>query len=183
MRFYTNTYTRGNLVYIRGYDNGRRFVDKISYSPTFYLASKRDSKFKTTNGVPVEPVEQGSIREARDFVKRYEDVSGFTVYGSTMYEYTCLNEKYGNDYDIDHIRIANIDIEVGSEEGFPEPALANQPITAITVKQKGRVFVLGVGEFKNERPDVMYVNCKTEDKLIMNFLDLWEKLDADIVTG
>ena len=122
MRFYTNTYTRGNLVYIRGYDNGRRFVDKIPYSPTFYLASKRDSKFKTTNGVPVEPVEQGSIREARDFVKRYEDVSGFTVYGSTMYEYTCLNEKYGNDYDIDHIRIANIDIEVGSEEGFPEPA-------------------------------------------------------------
>ena len=183
MRFYTNTYTRGNLVYIRGYDNGRRFVDKIPYSPTFYLASKRDSKFKTTNGVPVEPVEQGSIREARDFVKRYEDVSGFTVYGSTMYEYTCLNEKYGNDYDIDHIRIANIDIEVGSEEGFPEPALANQPITAITVKQKGRVFVLGVGEFKNERPDVMYMNCKTEDKLIMNFLDLWEKLDADIVTG
>ena len=100
-----------------------------------------------------------------------------------MYEYTCLNEKYGNDYDIDHIRVANIDIEVGSEEGFPEPADARQPITAITVKQKGRVFVLGIGDYHNERADVRYVDCKSEDRLIMNFLDLWEKLDPDIITG
>ena len=183
MRFYTNTYTRGNLVYIRGYDNGRRFVDKIPYSPTFYLANKRDSDWTTTDGVSVEPVVQGSIREARDFIKRYTDVDGFNVYGSTMYEYACLNEKYGNDYDIDHIRVANIDIEVGSEEGFPEPADARQPITAITVKQKGRVYVLGIGEYHNERADVRYVDCKSEDRLIMNFLDLWEKLDPDIITG
>ena len=85
MRFYTNTYTRGNLVFIRGYDNGRRFVDKIPYSPTFYLASKRDSDWKTINDTPVEPVVQGSIREARDFLKRYEDVDGFTIYGSNLY--------------------------------------------------------------------------------------------------
>ena len=39
-----------------------------------------------------------------------------------MFDYTYLNEKYGNDYDFDKIRIANIDIEVGSEEGFPEPS-------------------------------------------------------------
>jgi DNA polymerase elongation subunit (family B) len=183
MRFYTNTYTRGNLVYIRGYDNGRRFVDKIPYSPTFYLASKRDSDWKTVNGTPVEPVVQGSIREARDFVKRYADVDGFTVYGSNLYEYACLNEEYGNDYDIEHIRVANIDIEVGSEEGFPEPSDAKQPITAITVKMNGKVFVLGVGEYHNTRDDVRYLNCLTEGRLIMKFLDLWEKLDADIVTG
>jgi len=183
MRFYTNTYTRGNLVYIRGYDNGVRFVDKIPYSPTFYLASKRESDWKTVYRQSVEPVVQGSIREARDFVKRYADVDGFTVYGSNLYEYACLNEQYGNDYDIEHIRVANIDIEVGSEEGFPEPSDAKQPITAITVKMNGKVFVLGVGEYHNTRDDVRYLNCQTEDRLIMKFLDLWEKLDADIVTG
>jgi DNA polymerase elongation subunit (family B) len=183
MRFYTNTYTRGNLVFIRGYDNGRRFLDKVPYSPTFYLASRRESDWKTINGQSVEPVEQGSIREARDFVKQYTDVDGFTVYGSTTYEYACLNEKYGNDYDMDHIRVANIDIEVGSEEGFPEPADAKQPITAITVKVKGRVFVFGVGEYNNTRSDVRYLDCENENRLIMKFLEFWEKMDADIVTG
>ena len=183
MRFYTNTYTRGNLVFIRGYDNGRRFLDKIPYSPTFYLASRRESDWKTINGQSVEPVEQGSIREARDFVKQYSDVDGFTVYGSTLYEYACLNEKYGNDYDMDHIRVANIDIEVGSKEGFPEPSDAKQPITAITVKVKGRVFVFGVGEYNNTRADVRYLDCENESRLIMKFLEFWEKMDADIVTG
>ena len=183
MRFYTNTYTRGNLVFIRGYDNGRRFLDKVPYSPTFYLASRRESDWKTINGQSVEPVEQGSIREARDFVKQYSDVDGFTVYGSTLYEYACLNEKYGNDYDMDHIRVANIDIEVGSKEGFPEPSDAKQPITAITVKVKGRVFVFGVGEYNNTRADVRYLDCENESRLIMKFLEFWEKMDADIVTG
>ena len=183
MRFYTNTHTRGNLVFIRGYDNGRRFLDKVPYSPTFYLASRRESDWKTINGQSVEPVEQGSIREARDFVKQYSDVDGFTVYGSTLYEYACLNEKYGNDYDMDHIRVANIDIEVGSKEGFPEPSDAKQPITAITVKVKGRVFVFGVGEYNNTRADVRYLDCENESRLIMKFLEFWEKMDADIVTG
>ena len=100
-----------------------------------------------------------------------------------MFAYTYLNEKYGNDYDFDKIRVANIDIEVGSEEGFPEPEHADQPITAITIKMKDKFYVIGNGEFRNDRDDVYYIDCKSEQNLVDVFLKTWRKLDPDIVTG
>jgi DNA polymerase elongation subunit (family B) len=184
MRFYTNFYTRGDTVFIRGYDNGRRIVDRIEYSPTFYMPSrKNNTTFQTVHGEPVEPVELGSIREARDFIKRYEDVDNFKIYGSTLFEYTCLNENYGKDFDTDAVKIASLDIEVGSEDGFPEPDLANQPVIAITVGVRGKYFVFGVGDYQVSQDNVKYVDCKGERRLLDVFLEFWKKIDPDIVTG
>ena len=33
MRFYTNAFVRGNYVYVRGYDYGKRFNEKVFYKP------------------------------------------------------------------------------------------------------------------------------------------------------
>jgi len=184
MRFYTNFYTKGDTVYIRGYHNGKRKVEQIEYSPTLFVPSRKSNTvWKTIHGEPVEPIEQGSIREARDFVKRYEDVDNFTIYGMTNYEYACVNDNYGNDFDPDVIKVANIDIEVGSEDGFPNPEDANQPVTAITVSVRGRYFVFGIGEYNNTRTDVSYVDCRGERRLLDVFLNFWEKIDPDIITG
>lgn len=183
MKFYTNFYSRGDTVYIRGYDNGRRVVDRIEYNPTLYLPTRKSSTWQTIHGDPVEPIELGSIKEARDFIKRYEDVDNFKVYGSTLFAYACLNEHYGKDFDPDVVKIANIDIEVGSEDGFPEPELANQPVISITVSVGGKYFVFGVGEYNNTREDVRYVDCKGERRLLDVFLEFWKKIDPDIVTG
>lgn len=183
MRFYTNFYTKGDIVYVRGYQNGKRRVEQIEYSPTLFVPSRKSSTWQTIHGEPVEPIELGTIREARDFVKRYEDVDNFTIYGMTNYEYACINDNYGNDFDPEVIKVANIDIEVGSEDGFPDPELANQPVTAITVSCRGRYFVFGVGEFNNTRSDVSYVDCRGERRLLDTFLSFWERIDPDIVTG
>lgn len=183
MRFYTNFYSRGNSVIIRGYDNGRRFVDKVSYKPTLFVPSNEDSVWSTIHMDSVKPINFSSIREAKDFIDRYEDVENFTVYGSTSFDYVCVHERFENDFDIDHVRIGYIDIEVGSEQGFPEPELANQPVTAITIAYQGNYYVLGVGDFVTEDKRVKYIDCKSEDRLLMNFLDIWERLDLDIVSG
>ena len=183
MRFYTNVFTRGSYIYIRGYNYGKRFNDKIFYKPTLYEPSREQSKYTTIDGHPVKPKKFDSMKLCRDYVKKYEDVDGFNFYGSTLHAYTFLNEKFDNDYDTDQIRIANIDIEVGSEDGFPEPADANQPITAITIKMNNKVYVMGIGEYQNNREDVYYVNCKSEVKLVDIFIKTWQKLDPDIVTG
>ena len=183
MRFYTNFYSKGDTVFIRGYDNGRRIVDRIDYSPTLYVPSRRPTTWKTVLGSPVEPMELGSIKEARDFVSRYEEVDNFKIYGSTNWAYACLNEHYGKEFDPDVVKVANIDIEVGSEEGFPNPEIANQPVTAITVSVNGRYFVFGVGEYNNTRDTVSYVDCRGERHLLDVFLEFWERIDADIVTG
>ena len=67
---------------------------------------------------------------------------------------------------MEKIRIANIDIEVGSEDGFPEPEQANQPITAITIKMKNKLYVMGINNYQNDRDDVYYINCKSEHNLV-----------------
>jgi DNA polymerase elongation subunit (family B) len=183
MRFYTNFYTLGDTVIIRGYDGGRRFNDRIQYNPTLYVPTKRPTEWKTVLGDPVEPVPMGSIKEARAFCDRYDGVEGFKVYGSTMYGYVCLHENFSTEWEPDQVRTAVIDIEVGSEEGFPEPSLANQPVTAITLGFRKKYLVLGVGEYHNTREDVQYINCKSERDLLTKFLDYWQRIDPDIVTG
>ena len=183
MRFYTNAFVRGSYVYVRGYDYGKRFNEKIFYKPTLFEPTRDKSKYKTITGHTVKAKKFDSMKSCKEYSEKFKDVTGFSFYGSTMFAYSYLNEKYGNDYDMDKIRIANIDIEVGSEDGFPEPAEASQPITAITIKMRNKIYVMGVGAYKNDRDDVYYVDCKTEPKLIEIFLKTWKKLDPDIVTG
>jgi DNA polymerase elongation subunit (family B) len=184
MKFYTHFSRFGNQILVRGYNNGKRFSDKVEYNPTLYLQSK-DGDYRTLDGQSVAPVAQGTMRDATEFMKRYEDVDNFKVYGSTNFPYVYINEAYPGkvDYDPSQIKIANIDIEVGSENGFPEPASASEPITAITFKIDGHFYVFGCGEFNNHRNDVTYMQCRDENNLIMRFLEMWEQTSPDIVTG
>ena len=185
MKFYTNVSIRGNLVTIRGWNFGERINQKIKYKPTLYLPSKdQSSQFSTIDGKAVEPVSFENIREAKNFAEKYEDVDNFKIYGSTLHQYCCLNENYGNDYDPDKVRVVNVDIEVGSEDGFPEPDRADQPLTAITFSYRKRYYVLGINfDYKNDRDDVVYANCKNEQDLLGKFITMWRKIDPDIVTG
>ena len=184
MKFYTHFSKLGNNILVRGYNNGKRFTDKIEYNPTLYLQSK-DGEYRTLDGQSIAAVSQGTMRDATEFMKRYEDVDNFKVYGSTNFPYVYINEAYPGkvDYDPQQIKIANIDIEVGSENGFPEPESASEPITAITFKIAGHFYVFGCGDYDNNRDDVTYLKCRDENNLIMRFLDMWEETSPDIVTG
>jgi DNA polymerase elongation subunit (family B) len=185
MKFYTHFTRYGNNILVRGYRNGKRFAEKIDYNPTLYLPSRTPTEYKTLDGSFVSPVQQGTMRDATEFVKQYEDVGNFKIYGSTNYPYVYINETYQGkvDYDTSLIRIANIDIEVGSENGFPEPATASEPVTAITFKIDGHFYVFGCGDYNNYRDDVTYHKCIDEVQLIQRFLDLWEQNSPDIITG
>ena len=184
MKFYTHFSKLGNNILVRGYNNGKRFTDKIEYNPTLYLQSK-DGEYRTLDGQSIAAVSQGTMRDATEFMKRYEDVDNFKVYGSTNFPYVYINEAYPGkvDYDPSQIKIANIDIEVGSENGFPEPASASEPITAVTFKIAGHFYVFGCGDYETNRDDVTYLKCRDENNLIMRFLDMWEETSPDIVTG
>jgi DNA polymerase elongation subunit (family B) len=127
-----------------------------------------------------------TIREARDFVKRYEDVSNFQIFGNTRYEYAFIADNFrGNiDWDISDLSIAFIDIEVGSDNGFPDPYKATEPITAIGIHQlNGRTTVYGCGNYKNNRDDVDYILCEDEIDLCEKFLADWAGNCPDVLTG
>ena len=186
MKFYTHFSKLGNNILVRGYSNGKRFTDKVEYNPVLYVpANNQQSEYRTLDGQFVAPVSQGTMRDATEFMKRYEDVDNFKIYGSTNFPYVYINETYPGklDYDPSQIKVANIDIEVGSENGFPEPESASEPITAITFKISGHFYTFGCGDFNNYRDDVTYTKCRDESNLIMAFLDAWETTSPDIMTG
>ena len=87
-KFYTNVYSRGDKIYLRGYtSDNRRVQDIIDYKPYMFLSSRRDgnTKYRTLDGQPVERMDFESISDARDFIKRYSDVSNVSIYLSLIH--------------------------------------------------------------------------------------------------
>ena len=72
MRFYTNVQMVGDHFLVRGYENGRHFATREKFYPTLYVPSKRETKYKTLEGESVESVEPGTVRDCRDFIKKYD---------------------------------------------------------------------------------------------------------------
>ena len=184
--FYTNVQVYGSRILFRGVEDGRKVRRKIDYFPTLYVPSKDHTGFTSVSGEAMAEIKPGNIRDARDFVESYKDVNNFKIYGNQKYEYAFISDHFSDDvdWDLSHINVTNIDIEVGSENGFPEPEQAIEPITAITMKNnQGKFIVLGCGKFNNIRNDVWYVQCRDEIDLIKRFIDEWSADYPDIITG
>jgi DNA polymerase elongation subunit (family B) len=184
--FYTNVQCFGSNILYRGIIDGKRVKQRIEYSPSLFLPSKRVTNFTTLTGDYLDQKVFGTTKEARDYIKQFEGVSGASkVYGQTRFEYAYIADQHQGmvDYDQDKVLIAVIDIEVGSENGFPDPYEANEPITAIAVKYlNGKTYVFGCGEYVTQGEEV-YVKCKDEYSLCKQFMALWTKVCPDILTG
>ena len=88
------------------------------------------------------------------------------------------------EWDQDHISIAAIDIETYSAEGFPDPYIAQHPITAICIRYfNGETKVYGCGDYNNHNESVQYIKCKDEYTLCKRFLEDWKDNCPDVLTG
>ena len=185
MRFYTNVQLYGKTILYRGVEDGKRVARRIEYRPTFYVPAKSKTKFRTLRGEPVEPIEPGNINDAREFVERYKDVDTFPIYGNNKYDYAFISDEFPEDvfWDKDQIVIAYLDIEVASDDGFPEPQDAAKEITAITMKIKNLIYTYGCGDFKEHRTGIVYKKCRDELDLITQFLNDYTLIQPDIITG
>ena len=185
-KYYTSVFVYGNNVLYRGVKEGRRVKMKIQYSPTLFLPVNKKTDWKNLEGDHLEPKRFETIREARDFVKRYEDVQNFKIFGNSSFEYSFIadNQPGMIDWKMEDISIAIIDIEVGSENGFPDPYLASEPITAIAIRYlNDHMKVYGCGEFNNENENVTYIKCVDEYTLCKTFLNDWQENCPDVLTG
>jgi DNA polymerase elongation subunit (family B) len=184
-KYYTNVAVQGNNILFRGVKNGRRVKMKIQYSPTLFLPSKKPSEWKTLFGDNLEPMKFNDIRDAKDFVRKYDGVENFKIYGNDRFEYSFIADEFVGqiDWDIQQINIAIIDIEVGSENGFPDPYKTTEPITAIAWKTlNGGTTVYGCGDYETKGEEV-YVKCDSEQDLCKKFLKDWSENCPDVVTG
>jgi len=185
--FYTSVHPIGDKIFIRGVENGKRYQRKLDFSPTLYVTSKKPSKWKTLEGTFVDEVNPGTIKDTREFIKRYDGVQGFEVYGNSNYAYQYISDNYQHDinWDMEQIKVFTIDIETATENGFPDIRAANEEVLLITVKdlQSKRIITFGSKPYVNPRDDVIYVNCKNEQNLLTQFLEFWVKSYPDVITG
>ena len=192
--FYTNVQSLGGKILYRGVKDGKKIKLKIDYEPQLYLPARNGKgTHKSLDGLDLVPKRFDGIREARDYVKQFDGIPGAPkIYGNTRYEYAFIADQHPRmvDWDIDKIRVANLDIEVGSENGFPDPYQANEPITAIGLKIiGGNMIVWGCGDYDNNLDEtnkgvnVTYIKCKDEWTLCNSFLKHWCENTPDILTG
>ena len=74
-------------------------------------------------GTYVESIDPGTVRDCREFIKKYDGVQNFKVYGNDRYIYQYISEMYPEEevkFDTTKIKISTIDIEVKTENGFPD---------------------------------------------------------------
>jgi len=190
MRFYTNVQMIGDHFLVRGYENGRHFATREKFSPTLFVPSKKKTKYKTLEGEYVESVEPGSVRECRDFIKKYEGVENFKIYGNDRYIYQYISEMYPEEeikFDASKIKIATLDIEVASENGFPDVESAAEEVLLITIQDYNtkQIRTWGRGSFNNTQKNVLYKGFRTEYELLTDFINWWmiEENTPEVVTG
>ena len=187
--FYTNVQSIGGKILYRGVKDGKRIKLKIDYEPQLYLPARNGKgTHKSLDGLDLVPKRFDGIHEAREYVKQYDGLPGAPkIYGNTRFEYAFIAEQHPDmvDWEQDKVSVAIIDIEVGSENGFPDPYKADEPITAIALTFiNGHTYVFGCGDFRNDNPDtITYIKCKDEYSLCSKFIELWSRMYPDVITG
>ena len=189
MRFYTNVFQIGNYILVRGYEDGKHFSDRTQFHPTFYVPTKKKSKWKTLDNVAVEPVKPGTIKECREFIDKYSQVNGFDIYGNERYVHQYISEKYPEDeikFDVSKIDLITIDIEVSAESGFPDVFNCAEEILLITIQNYNTKEIITWGTrpyTTNNKKNHRYIDCHNEEGLINIFLEWWEQHTPEVITG
>jgi len=190
MRFYTNVQMVGDNFLVRGYEDGKHFMTREKFYPTLFVPSKRKTKYKTLEGECVEAIDPGTVRECREFYRKYDEVENFKIYGNDRYIYQYISEKYPEEeieFDVSKIKITTLDIEVKSENGFPDVESASQEILLISIQDYNtkQIRTWGQGRFDNKQENVIYKGFKTEYELLLDFINWWmvEDNTPEVITG
>lgn len=200
LSFYTCVNRFGNSILVRGYTaEGKPFTRRVKYKPTLYLPSQNPTtEWKGIDGTPVEPFKLDTMADAKEFVAEHSDISNLQVFGNGNFVAQFVQEAFPGK--VKHTRsfidVGNIDIEVASDDGFPEPNEAAHPIISIAyLSSKSKVFhVWGLGDYdiakgqellEGDHKDhlIQYRKCESEHELMEKFLFFWERNAPDVVTG
>jgi DNA polymerase elongation subunit (family B) len=180
----------GDHFLVRGYENGKHFMTREKFNPTLFVPSNKKSKYQTLNGEYVESVQPGSVRDCREFIKKYEGVENFKIYGNTGYIYQYISETYPEEeikFDTNKIKLSTLDIEVASENGFPDVESAAEEILLITIQDYAtkQIRTWGQGPFENKQQNVKYRSFRNEYDLLNDFINWWmvEENTPEVVSG
>ena len=163
--------------------------------PTLFVPTDKETGWNNLQNNPVQPITFDTMREASDFIKKYDGVDNFPVYGTTNYVNQFVTDRFPNEikFDRDKVNVTSLDIEVHSEDGFPFVADAAHPVVAITMKsnQSDTYYIWGLKDYDENQckidgiNSIQYIKCKDEIDLLLSWLQYWQdsRWCPDVVTG
>tara|TARA_R110002153_G_scaffold5546_5_gene25751 strand:+ start:4560 stop:7061 length:2502 start_codon:yes stop_codon:yes gene_type:complete len=192
-KFYTNIARFGNSLLYRGYENGQKVQKKVKYKPTLFVATPKGT-WKSIDGIPCAPMLMDSMRDSKEWIASNKDTAGRQIFGNDRYIPAYINDEFPGDIDFNRnqINVTSIDIEVASDEGFPEPGAAEHPIISICMKNNidNTYYVWGLGDYDVDKSymtanRVIYQKCDSELQLIHAFIAHWSTPSntPDVITG
>jgi len=186
LNFYTNVVQYGSKMLVRGYDENGQFKHRVDFQPTIFVPSKTPTDYKTLEGKYVAPLNPGTIRDTRDYIDRYKDVSGFEIYGNNNFVAQYISDNYRGEIigDTDKIKVFTIDIETATEFGFPNIEQANEEMLLITIQDNKTKDITTWGRKPiGNSGDVEYRCFESESAMLQDFLVWWQMNCPDVVTG
>jgi DNA polymerase elongation subunit (family B) len=195
MSFYTSIDRIGSNLCERYIDDdGSEHMRKVHYEPTLFMHCNDKTGYEDIYGKNCKPKLFDSMSDASRYIK--ENKKYHEIMGMDDFIVTYISDTYKQrDFNLDQIRVANIDIETPAVE-FPDPVLAEAPITSIGHYDniEDTFFIYGIPsntEWSRERSiaskdlldKVVYIRCATEKELLIKYLQMWRERTPAIVTG
>jgi Kyanoviridae DNA polymerase len=189
--FYTNVAKYGQQMLVCGYRDGERYKQRVKYEPFLFVKSQKGT-YQNIFGDCCARKDFSSIREAQQFIDKYEGVEGFRWYGMTNWVYPFINDTYLGefvDYDFSQIKVHIIDIETGRNAAgeYAKVENADGPVTMIGVRigEQRLVFAYKDLEGAPLPANTTYVWCSDEADMLERWVRLMENEDhrPDVLTG
>ena len=183
MKFYTACALKGNKILVRGYKNGKRFTDTVSFKPSLFIKTEKDTKYRSLNGVNVNRMRFDTLYDCRQFLDQYRDLNDCPIYGNTDFITQYLMETYATEveYDLCQIKVAYLDLECESESGFPDLDSPNERINLVSIRICGITYVISFTPIV--LPDCKVIMVASEKELLKKVFEVLAKEDVDILTG
>jgi DNA polymerase elongation subunit (family B) len=185
MHFYTNVQQEKNNILITGYRDNKKYIEKVRYNPILFIKTQDESVYKSIHGENLKEKIFEDIGNARDFMKKYDGVTGFKYYGMEKWVTQYISYAFPNkiNYDDNLISTMYFDIEVNTGNNkFPDIKKADSPVTLITFTLKKELFAFGLVDYK-PKANEKYFKFKDEESLLKSFINIWSKDYPDIISG
>ena len=193
-KFYSNVYSRGEYLYHRYFENGQDKIEKIQMQPWYFLNCNHETGYQDIYGNNVQRFDFNSVKEYRDNRRLMIDANQ-EVLGQENLELLYLADLYPGsiNFDASKLRIASIDIETVSKNGFPYPNEAKEEIDAISHIDSitSDIWLFSTRKWDKNKSKLSkeilkrakYKYFNSEQEMLLDYLTYWKSNYPHIVTG
>lgn len=157
-------------------------------APLYFYSRDENGDFKTIYGDKVKKIECDTWGEFKQKIENYKNM-GISVYETDVPIETkfIVQEYLGKQLELPNFDIHFMDIEVHSEEGFPDPENADYPITIIATwsTKDNKFYIFSEREFDDSfiEEDHQVFIFDSEEELLKSYIKFTATTHPDIISG